>query len=209
MDTWNWFSAGKTKKKFDDFLLTEYANLAQAFFSAASGITQFFQYYLLALGVPLTAAGVILRVSTGSVDLVQLVKKPVSILLGSFFLLVGLVGFGMALYIINLRLDALLYARAVNGIRRYFYDNSPLSSEEIKKYRVLPALTTKPAFFELRFFFPVVTVFGILNSTYLSLGLFLLTDNWWLLWIVFALSMTSHFGTYWYLAEHRNKEYSS
>ena len=43
-------------------------------------------------------------------------------------------GVCILIYIINLRLDAILYARAVNSIRKYFYDNSVIDiAKNIKR----------------------------------------------------------------------------
>src|SRR5690349_8345005 len=95
-----------TKTPLDEFMLTEYSNLAQAFFNAGTGITQFFQYYLLAMGVPLTVAGIVLKVSSDTLDPAKVVQSATAVPLGIFFLLGGLVGVCMALYITNLRLDA-------------------------------------------------------------------------------------------------------
>jgi len=44
--------------------------------------------------------------------------------LGFIFICIAVVGFLVMIYIANLRMDAILYARTVNGIRKYFFDNA-------------------------------------------------------------------------------------
>ena len=193
---------------FERFMLGEYSNLAQAFFSAGTTITQFFQYYLIALGVPLTAAGIAVKVSTGTIDIQQLEQSTVAGPLGWFFVIVGVVGWLIAGYITNLRLDALLYARSVNGICNYFYTLEDLPREIEVRYRVLPRDVDQPGLFEPRFFLFVVLSFALLNGVYIALGLILLTNGRFVVTVgVFAVSVIAHVVLYAFLADRRKSDY--
>lgn len=193
---------------FERFMLGEYSNLAQAFFSAGTTITQFFQYYLIALGVPLTAAGIAVKVSTGTIDVQQLEQSRVAGPLGWFFVIVGVVGWLIAGYITNLRLDALLYAHSVNGIRNYFYTLKDLPREIEVRYRVLPRDVDQPGLFEPRFFLFVVLSFALLNGVYIALGLILLTHGRFVVTVgVFAVSVIAHVVLYALLADRRKSDY--
>jgi hypothetical protein len=207
---WNSFwenSSTAQKTPFEEFLLIEYTNLAQAFFSAATSITQFFQYYLLALGVPLTAVGVIAKLSNGKLEEIQV--SGVSAVLGALFLVVSVVGVCVATYIMNLRFDALLYARAVNGIRRYFYGKSTLQKEMTMKTRVLYIDVDKPLFFEGFIFLPVVFAFAVLNSAYLFLGVSLLKVGILCASLFTGVFFVGHVVWYGILAGRREKTHKS
>ena len=56
-------------------------------------------------------------------------------------------------YVINLRCDAVLYARTINGIRNYFYETKKLDIESENRYRVLIKRTQTPRYFEPTYFF--------------------------------------------------------
>jgi uncharacterized HAD superfamily protein len=67
-------------------------------------------------------------------------------------------------------MDGVLYARTVNGIRKYFYNKINKDFERIIKTKVLPYATTRPPYYEPIFFFPVVFCFIIINATYFVFG---------------------------------------
>lgn len=85
------------------------------------------------------------------------------------------VGFLVLIYIANLRMDAILYARTVNAIRKHFYDDADLNIEIKLRTRVLPQTASLPAYSEKSFFLPVVVSFAIFNSMYIFLSLVLLS----------------------------------
>jgi len=88
---------------------------------------------------------------------------------------ISVVGYFVMLYIVNLRLDVVLYARAVNGIRKYFYDKGLPDLDYKIRMRVLPQSPTQPAYLEHSYFLPVIATFAFFNSTYLILSLTLPT----------------------------------
>jgi hypothetical protein len=195
------------KKGFESFLIVEYTNVAQAFFNAGSVITQFFQYYLLALAVPLTATGLVIKVTSGTIDMWWLMQSGAASYLGVFFLGIGAVGVCMATYIANLRLDALLYARSVNGIRNYFYALGNLPKEQEPLIRILPRDTNRPNYFEPWFFLPVVVAFAVLNTIYIAFGLLLVGLDGKLRFAFPLIVFLAHPFIYLALVRHRDRHY--
>jgi hypothetical protein len=129
---------------------------------------------------------------------------------------VALIGFGMFIYILNLRFDALLYARTVNGIRKHFYKKSTSELSYKLRIRVLPQSTQLPNYFEPRFFFPIILVFGLINSIYIYLPLFLLlreTFNSMICLIFFSIAVPLivffliHYFTYLLYSRYRENSY--
>ena len=88
--------------------------------------------------------------------------------------LIAVVGLLIMAYLVNLRLDALQYARVVNGVRGYFYGRSGLSVQRELGIRALPRSIHRPRLWEFRYFLAVVSAFGILDSIYLWIAFFLL-----------------------------------
>jgi hypothetical protein len=138
------------KEAFAEFLLKEYDNIAAAHFNADKTITQFFQFYLLIISIPVTAAGIALRFSSGSVDISRATQGTFAAVAGAFSGIIAIVGLCMMAHIVNLRIDGLRYARTVNGIRRYFYNHAGLSLFEELATRILPRTTAQPRYWELR-----------------------------------------------------------
>lgn len=158
---------------FKSFLLSEYSSLAHAHFNTAQSLSSFFHYYVLIIGATVTGAGVYLNYvgKEGNANLL-LPPFPVAV----FLFAVSIVGFLLLWYICNLRFDALLYARAVNGIRKYFYNESNLTPLEESFVRPLPKLVTFPRYFEPMFFLPVVLTFSVLNGLAFVFSLWIARD---------------------------------
>src|SRR5437899_3191909 len=75
-------------------------------------------------------------------------------------------------------------------------------------FRLLPIKVTKPAYFEPRFFLPVVIAVSLLNATYLGLGLVLLAHGRVCgPAIVAGTAVLGQIGLYAYLAQHRELQY--
>ncbi len=158
---------------FRDFLKTEYTNIASAHFAAGTTITNFFQFYLLVIGLPITVAGVVQKLggsgSQGgaSPSIVQLLADPLVPILAST---VGLLGLFLMWYIVTLRFDAIRYARTINGIRKRFYDAASLSVREELAMRGLPRTISKPHYFERLYFGGIICSFATLNAAYVALA---------------------------------------
>src|SRR5258705_463144 len=113
--------AAEQRKVFETFLLAEYNNIANAHFNTVDSIANFMKNYIVIASVPFFIIGAVLgaKQSPDSALLASMTKNPWV----PFTLMVGLAVVGLCVlgYIINIRCDAILYARVVNGIRRYFY----------------------------------------------------------------------------------------
>lgn len=152
--------------KFEKFLSDEYTNIATAHFKSIDTISSFFRYYLLIMSIPLSVLVIILQ-NVSKPEIFSEYKLYVAII----FICISFVGLGVLCYIINLRMDAILYARTVNGIRKYFYDNANIYINLKNRLRVLPQSPQLPLYWEKSYFFPVVIVFGIINSIYFGIGI--------------------------------------
>jgi uncharacterized HAD superfamily protein len=95
-----------------------------------------------------------------------------------FFVGVGIVGSCMVAYIINLKMDVVLYARVVNSLRKYFYDGFESSHSNKLLMRQLPQSAYVPAYHD-RPFAAVVLAFATFNTLYIAFGLhlFILTQT--------------------------------
>jgi hypothetical protein len=195
---------------FEKFLLKEYDNIAQAHFNTTATISTFFRYYLLIISFPLTA----LTILTKTVESASSYIPSASMLvwLSIFLCAVGLSIMG---YILNLRFDAILYARQVNGIRDIFWKKSDLPPDLEAKTRVLPRSTDLPKYYETQYFFCVVIAFFLLDSLYPFIGLrYYMAQtgdscscNWLIPSIASGISIAIHWACYYYLAWHRENNY--
>jgi len=102
---------------FSDFLLKEYENIAKAYFSAHELTAKWFKFYLLILASPFSIIVLIYHNTSAEFDLFNL-SSTISLLI----FVIGILSMFISFIIINSRLDASLYARTVNGVRKYFTD---------------------------------------------------------------------------------------
>lgn len=194
------------KNKFEEFLLSEYSNIAQAHFKSIETITTFFRYYLLIMAIPISFITIFPQVST---DTQQILNKfqdhKLFVIIVLFLVLMG--GIGVFCYITSLRLDTLLYARVINSIRKYFYDASNFDISLKLQMRVLPQSSKLPSYYEKSYFLPVVFVFGIINALYSSLACYVLFKNYLYLIINIILILVLHLLIYFWYAWHREIAY--
>ena len=94
--------------------------------------------------------------------------------LAAILFVIAAVGFCVLLYMINLRMDAVLYARTINAIRKHFYDLLPMDINRRLRTRMLPQSPSQPQYAEYRYFLPVVLAFAFFDTFYLFWGLTLL-----------------------------------
>jgi hypothetical protein len=159
-------------KDITDFLLTEYENVAKAFFNSYDIGARWVRYYLIILAVPFSFIAFIYHNKADQFDLFNL---PASIAILIF--VIGLLNILVSYIIVDLKLDSILYARTVNGIRKYFVekilDVEELSPNKMQKYVLLPTDVNKPAFLEFGSgdLFFLTSFMVIINSIYFSLGL--------------------------------------
>jgi uncharacterized HAD superfamily protein len=163
------------KKKHEEFLLAEYSSIAQAYFNTISTIATFFRNYLVIVGLPIPILGFILtqlsKPSTPGQSNPFSIPPELTFLVPLTGVAIWALGFCLMIYVVNLRLDALLYARTVNGVRKYFYDKSPIDYPKELKMRVLPRTPTQPRYYEWSYFLAVIGVFALLNTIYPVIGI--------------------------------------
>jgi uncharacterized HAD superfamily protein len=154
----------KEKTPFDDFQLEEYKNISNSHFESIKQVSIFFRYYLLILAAPFLLFNFIVGTEGGLKSFFQGNNDAIYYNIVFIYLfLVSLIGLFIFYYVVNLRHDAILYARAVNKVRRYFYEGSNLGIEDYEQYLALPIVSTRPKYSQRTFFSPLVVVFSIIN----------------------------------------------
>lgn len=153
--------------KFDDFQLDEYRNISSAHFEANKQIGIFFRYFLIIASAP-----AIIFVWFGGNDnflndLLQGDNTNINLFIGFFLIFIAIIGMLSCFYIISIRLDSILYARAVNGIRKYFYKNKVDFEEQ---YRILPKNINQPKYRDIHTFGIIVFALAIIDAIYFSIG---------------------------------------
>ena len=213
---------GQQSLKFEDYLLSEYQNIAEAHFRTIEAISSFFRYYLMIMSVPFTLYAIIIGLSPQMEQIVYALAALTAIV----SVVIALVGFLVTLYIVNLRMDAILYARTVNGIRKHFYDEAKLDVNSKLRMRTLPQTPTLPGYFE-SYFLPVVISFAIFNVVYFFIGISIffaplpkiseissfsavakllsIFPIW--IWIVALFFFSLHLTAYWWIARRRELTY--
>jgi len=191
---------------FKDFLLSEYSNIAQAHFKSIETISTFFRYYLIIMAIPLSTFAVIYQIGSINTQLINIANQY-KLLFSIVFICISLVGTGLFCYVVNLRLDVVLYARVVNGIRKFFYDGFDEDVNLKMRWKILPQSPHLPPYFEIGYFLPVVLVFGITNSLYLFLGLWSLSSEIWIPILLGPFCFFLHFLIYNLYTRHRETAY--
>lgn len=195
---------------FGEYLRTEYKNIAEAHFRTIEAISSFFRYYLLIMSLPVTLLALAIGISSQSENIIEAILG-LGPLLSVILIVISLVGFCVLIYIINLRMDAVLYARTINAIRKHFYDGPDIDINKKLRMRVLPQTPFQPQFMEHRYFLPVVLSFALFNSFYLFCSLVLFsgataTIPWWS-WLAAFAFIVVHYLMYQWYAWHREHSY--
>ena len=208
-------SAKPAKNKTSDFLLAEYTNLSQAHFTTNSSVSTFFRSYLVLIGLPIPLIGFALS-QVGQSKQLNVFVEVFSYLIPIGAFVLGCVGYFVMIYVINLRLDSLLYARAVNGIRKHFMNTSGLSFEQEHRIRVMPRSSFQPRYHEWHYTFSVICVFAIINTVYFAISCYWYfafapktSDRWTIPAMIAAVasSMLIHAATYNLLVWYRETKY--
>lgn len=201
---------------FEQYLLAEYAHIADAHFKTMDAISTFFKHYLVIVSIPISAIALILSAPlfpsaqsmTDQFSDMMTRYRPVAVPL---LFAMAITGAGVLAYILNLRLDALLYARTINGIRKYFYDAGQISIVSKVQMRMLPQSPQIPSYFEMPYFFPVVLVFAILNAFWACLAWVvsgtIQTAPFTMTAATLIVSIVLHMGLYWWYANYRETQY--
>lgn len=216
MDTTRSIST-KTGKDISDFLLAEYDKIADAHFNAQEILSRWVRFYFLVVAAPLT----LLVLFAGKGQIVDLQKPP------GFFpvltCLTGIVGVFISLVIFDIRLDAALYARAVNGIRKYFLDNHAMEEKDSVNpdeklpenlylatpslYVVLPTDINKPSLKTLSFnAWIFVSMFILINLLYVCYWPFV-EGQVWLCVIIALVFIAGHPVAHTLIGRDKEKKY--
>ena len=161
----------KDNASFQTFLISEYNNIAEAHFTTVNTISSFFRYFLLIITIPIPIVVFLFhQLENQKAEGTQSVINSYASLASIGSITIFIVGLCVVIYIINLRFDALLYARTVNGVRRYFYDLSETDIFGLNKIKVLPVTVSMPLYREWRYFYPVILALSVINGFYLFLS---------------------------------------
>lgn len=211
------FNEQSQNKDLSDFLLREYESIANAHFNAHEMLSKWVRFYFLVAAAPVTLAA--LAVKNGKwIDLNGLPTYSYSLVL-----LVGGIGFLISLITFDTRLDASLYARSVNGIRKYFVDRelgravgkAQSYAFDPSAYIVLPTDISKPSFGCRSLNAAVfVLMFGVINSLYMCFGIYGLLSDWGsecralFVVLVGVVIMAAHALFYALIGRHKEKTYT-
>jgi len=187
-------------KDISDFMLAEYQHISTAHFETAKQIASFFRYYLLIISAP---AFIILFFDKDSEKLLKLFNgeiNEINVFLCMLFCIIAVIGFLICCYIINKKFNSILYARTVNGIRKYFIDHS---SVEVDGYFVLPKDVGKPEYFQYSFL-AILLSFAIINSGFIYLA-FLIINQKTIALISLIIFIITHICTYSIWSKNKSK----
>lgn len=195
------------ESNFCHFLFEEYKNIASAHFNTIESISKFFRYYLIIMAAPFTTITLISQLPSIESSLLEFVSNyttPIILVLIG----IGFIGMGISAYIVNLRHDAILYARTINSIRKFFYDKSTYDHSMLLQIRCLPQSQRLPRYYEVAYFIPVVSILSILNTAYFLLALWAAGSfGWYLYFLLFALSLIFHLAGYYFISVYRERDY--
>jgi hypothetical protein len=179
---------------FDDFFMKEYERISEAYFSTMNSISQFMRHYLAVASLP--PAVVVLFGRNDPNNTVGTFLKAHPTPLPVLLLGVSTLGLLLALYLIGLHHDAVLYARTVNAVRAHFVGK--LRPEDPRPTMVLPIDQTRPSFKDTKLRF-IVGAFALVDGFYAGSAAYV----YWLLrgwnavsvglWLLAALIGGSHF----------------
>lgn len=195
--------------KLERFLLAEYDHISQAHFSTVASISHFFQYYLIIASLPISLLAVLFRLLPTEGEKAG-AFAPYATPLALFSSVVGVVGLLVLGYMTNLRLDAILYARSVNGVRDYFYSRSDTPESVKSSIRMLPTSTRLPKYWEPSYFGFVVGALALVDTVYFCGGWYLrdthvTSRDTLLLAGIAAVFISIHFCMYVVLSSGRNR----
>jgi uncharacterized HAD superfamily protein len=208
---------------FDEFQLEEYKNISSAHFESNKQIEAFFRYFLLIASAPAIIIVWFGKDETILSNLMDGNHFHLTLFSASFLIFISIIGIFSCFYIISFRLDSILYARTINGIRKYFYNKSDCPNES--HYRVLPKQTNQPKYRQFHTFSIIVYCIAIINASYFSLGtrLFasigdtffedylpvgILINNYNLTWTVICFALIFLFQILYYILISNYRNYS-
>jgi hypothetical protein len=161
-------------KDSTDFMLTEYDRISTAYFGLRDQVNEWFKAYLTLVGLPLTVLAAVLKIASGNIS-ISLTNLPD--IVSALLILVSFLGFFVTLTIISMRMEMILYARTINGVRRYFAN----ADNKMIDFLILPTSDAVPPFYESwRAMFWQVLVIGIMDGIIMIIAVLSLLGIGWL-----------------------------
>ncbi len=157
----------KQEDNFDAFQLEEYKNISNAHFETNKQIGIFFRYFLLIASAPTLILLLFGKSEKFLNDIIIGVDTNLNIFIGAFLMVVSFIGLISCFYIISLRLDSILYARTINGIRGYFHK---IKVDFEEHFRYLPKQTNQPKYSDIHTFGILVISIALIDAIYFSIG---------------------------------------
>lgn len=153
--------------KLNSFQLEEYKNISNAHFETNKQIGIFFRYFLLIASAPALIFVWFGKENSFLDDILVGIDTNKNLFVGFFLIILSIIGILSCFYLISLRLDSILYARTINGIRKYFYKEDVKFEEQ---YRLLPKNMNQPKYADFHTFGIIVYSTALINSIYFALG---------------------------------------
>jgi uncharacterized HAD superfamily protein len=203
--------SSQARSAFESFLLAEYTNIAQAHFNTVDSLANFVKHYLFIASTPIYLLVIFadltdINKSTALKFFSANPEVPVFVATA-----IWLIGFCVLGYLVNIRCDTLLYARTVNGIRNYFYNNAGVPLLREVQMRTLPKSIHLPEYREPGYFFFVVLMFALIATTYVGCAFYFYWQSLERLpgtyWGIIGASVLFHVGLYLCLTRHRERSY--
>lgn len=149
-----------------DYWKAEYNGIIQEHMNLWRIYTNAIRIYLVILALPFPIVSIFLQ------SIQWTFPQPLPLEIRAIVLVIGLIGFLFLQVIIRYRLDVIMYARWLNGLRKGLEAKYP-EIGELMKTATLPQDPKIPSYFELSWhtgFFLFIS--GILNTGYLFIGIF-------------------------------------
>ena len=159
-------------ENFDKFQLEEYKNISNAHFETNKLIDTFFRYFLIVASAPALIFAWFGKNEKFLNDIFYGLDTIKNMFIGVFLIIVSIIGLFSCFYLISLRLDSILYARTVNGIRGYFYRNR-IDFEE--HYRNLPKQINQPKYRDSHTFGILVYTIALIDAIYFTAGTWIIS----------------------------------
>ena len=163
---------GDKKSAFDIFMVEEYKNISNAHYNTGSSISQFFRYYLILMSAVIAVLPVLLssKFDAGGIfeiHIIEIERYVIPVFLISF----SFIGTWTVFYMTGLKANETLYARTVNGVRKYFKNEHAHDYANVEEYLRLPTDTSFPKS-KYSFFGYIVLSMVLINALYFFTGIF-------------------------------------
>ncbi len=178
-----------------DFMIEEYVQSNLGFFHLLDKINDWFKTFIALYGIPFTVLAAVVGIGDG-IDSINLLELPAIV---AFLLaVIAFLGFFVAMMIVSMRMEMILYKRTVNDVRRFFgeIETGISGIPSIAPYLVLPTSDRKPPFYEpYRDTFWQVLFIGFMGSftLYVSMANLLSLDL-----VALSILALAYWGLHWF-----------